>query len=480
MREKYERSKIIIILTLLVWSGCKTVNSDFKIAQESNTLQAYQDFLEKHPTDPLAEQVRVKLQARRAEVLREVHSLAIKTMYSVGFSETLILFRAGRALSTIPAPTISEAVRDTLHRHQINVIDDPSKADATLFCDCRRTISWGGSRVQESSKGIETSENYSNIRVQCSARLTTLAGEIPWEKTVEGSATAQMSQTNDLSRAVWVASGRFRPDRQDVGYTFSDKDIAEADGQLISRLTNELSELFSEKGQDISLSKESPTSKNEKPQQKKSPLNREGVVYKPDGTIILIDEPDGTVHLNIGTEDNVFRGLIFSVYDRNDPIPEHGNGKAGIEVFNVNKRSSQARIIRSDRENPIAAGDIVVNLIWDRDRTNVFALAGEFALDTDGTVGRNTLTKLRALIEKWGGTAVDEVSARTDLLVLGNRPQVPAKPTYEDLQADPTAGEKYNSALASLHHYNESQSRAKALGIPILEHERFLRFIGFQ
>lgn len=57
-----------------------------------------------------------------------------------------------------------------------------------------------------------------------------------------------MSHTNDLARAVWVANGRFRPDCQDVGFTLSDKDIAEADIQLISQLTNELSELFSEKG----------------------------------------------------------------------------------------------------------------------------------------------------------------------------------------------------------------------------------------
>ena len=215
-------------------------------------------------------------------------------------------------------------------------------------------------------------------------------------------------------------------------------------------------------------------------QQIKPSPDREVAAYQPDGKIILIDDQAQVVHLNIGTDDRVYRGLTFSVYDRNTAIPKDGEGKAEVEVFGVSKNISAARITHSQKKNPVALDDIVANLVWDSDKANVFVVAGEFDLNGDGIIDRNAIDKIKALIEKWGGKVVDTISVDTDFLVLGGPPQVPPKPTFEDLEVDPMADEKYEAALQRFNHYKEVQSQAQALWIPIFQYERFLYFIGYK
>jgi len=215
-------------------------------------------------------------------------------------------------------------------------------------------------------------------------------------------------------------------------------------------------------------------------QQIKPSPDREVAAYKPDGKIILIDDQAQVVHLNIGTDDRVYRGLTFSVYDRNAHIPKDGQGKAEVEVFGVAKNISAARITHSQKKNPIALDDIVANLVWDSDKTNIFVVAGEFDLNGDGIIDRNAIDKIITLIEKWGGKVADTISVDTDFLVLGGPPQVPPKPTFEDLEVDPMADEKYEAALQRFNRYKEVQSQAEALWIPIFQYERFLYFIGYK
>ena len=215
-------------------------------------------------------------------------------------------------------------------------------------------------------------------------------------------------------------------------------------------------------------------------QQIKPSPDREVAAYKPDGKIILIDDQAQVVHLNIGTDDHVYRGLTFSVYDRNASIPTDGKGKAEVEIFGVAKNISAARITHSQKKNPIALNDIVANLVWDSDKTNIFVVAGEFDLNGDEVIDRNAIEQIKALIEKWGGKVVDTISVDTDFLVLGGPPQVPPKPTFEDLEVDPMANEKYEAALQRFNHYKEVQSQAEALWIPIFQYERFLYFIGYK
>jgi hypothetical protein len=218
----------------------------------------------------------------------------------------------------------------------------------------------------------------------------------------------------------------------------------------------------------------------EKLQEVKPLPDREVAAFKPDGEVILVDEQAKAVHLNIGSDNHIYRGLTFSVYHRNASIAKDGKGKAEIEVFDVAKNYSTARIIRSEIDSPVLVGDIVANLIWDSSKVNEFVIAGDFDLDGNGDVDDDAVYKIQSLIEKWGGRVSDTVSIETDFLVLGSPPEVIKKPTPEELEIDPAAMQKYIASVRKHDDYKEVESRAQALWIPIFNYERFLYLIGYK
>jgi hypothetical protein len=210
------------------------------------------------------------------------------------------------------------------------------------------------------------------------------------------------------------------------------------------------------------------------------PPDSEAPAFKADSKIMLVDYQSRIVHLNIGSNDHVYRGLTFSVYEKNAPIPRDGKGKAEIEVFNIEKNISAARIIHSQRGKSIVVDDIVANLIWDSDRANTFAVSGEFDLNNDGNIDYGGVDKIKTLIERWGGQVSDAVAIDTDFVILGKAPRVRRKPTFEEMEIYPTAMEEYEASVQRLADYNVVQQRAQDLSIPIFNTERFLYFIGYK
>ncbi len=212
----------------------------------------------------------------------------------------------------------------------------------------------------------------------------------------------------------------------------------------------------------------------------KPPPDREVAAFKSDGEIILVDDPAKVVHLNIGSDNHVYQGLTFSVYDRNAPIPKDGKGKAEIQVFEVAKNFSSARVLRSETKRPILQGDFIANLIWDSDKTNVFVIAGDFDINNDGVIEPDGVDKIKELIEKWGGKVANTISIDTNYLVLGNQPPVLKKPTLEEQELDPRAMERYETSSQRLNQYKEVLNQAQTLWIPVFNYERFLYFIGYK
>jgi predicted nuclease with TOPRIM domain len=207
----------------------------------------------------------------------------------------------------------------------------------------------------------------------------------------------------------------------------------------------------------------------------------EVLAHKADGKIILIDDKANVVHLNIGSNQRVYRGLTFTIYDRSGAVSRDGKGKAEIEVFDIADTYSTARIVDSDPKQPVLLGDIAANLIWTSDKANVFAIAGEFDLDGDGNIDENAAGRIQSLIEKWGGTVVDDITIHTDFLVLGEQPVVPQQPpTLEEMELDPGAMQRYENLRERLNRYNQLRNQAQALWIPIFKYERFLYFIGYK
>jgi hypothetical protein len=205
----------------------------------------------------------------------------------------------------------------------------------------------------------------------------------------------------------------------------------------------------------------------------------ESTAFKADGEVILVDEPAGIIHINLGTEDRLYRGLTFSVYDRAGGIPRDGKPKAQVEVLAMERRVATARILSWDRRNPIALGDSVANLIWDAGRQNQFVVAGEFDLDRDGKTDYDGVSKIEALIRKWGGTVSQDISADTDYVILGSNPVVPDEPTLEEQSEDPLAMQRYNTARQASARYQQIRQRAESLYVPIFNYDRFLAFTGY-
>lgn len=208
--------------------------------------------------------------------------------------------------------------------------------------------------------------------------------------------------------------------------------------------------------------------------------DQEAAAHTPDGQIILVDDASGIVHIDLGSDDRVYRGLTFSVYDRASGVPRDGKPKAEVEVFSIAKKTCIARVLSSTEHNPIATNDVVANLIWDTDKVNEFVIAGQFDLNKDGRPDYNAADAIQSLIQKWGGSVSTTVSATTDYVIIGTRPAVPPEPTLETLAVDPDARTKYEAAQARLARYNEIQQQAQALYIPIYTYDRFLHFTGYQ
>jgi len=208
--------------------------------------------------------------------------------------------------------------------------------------------------------------------------------------------------------------------------------------------------------------------------------DRGAVVYKPDGKVTVVDEQARVVYLNLGSKDRIYQGLTFAVYDGAGAIPKDGKGKAEVEVFRIMPDTCVARVVSLDPRHPIVMDDIVANLIWDKDKVYKFALVGDFDVNRDGRVDQDGTEAVVRLMEKWGAQSTDEISAQLDAVIIGLPPQVPAKPTANDIEADPTADQKYNTAQKRLDHYKAIQEQAKDLMIPILPYDTFLYLVGYR
>lgn len=208
--------------------------------------------------------------------------------------------------------------------------------------------------------------------------------------------------------------------------------------------------------------------------------DQEVAAFKPDARIVRVDLQNGLVYLDAGLSDHVYRGLTFAIYDRNKPIPEDGKGKAEIEVFQVSEQVSAARVVRSDKKNPIDQQDIVANLIWDSESTNRFVVAGEFDFNNDGKMDADGNQRIREIIERWGGRLMDDVTVETDFLIVGIKPASFAAPTQAEADADPLAQQRYEQSKQRAEVYDGLIQKANNLGVPMFNQKRFMFLIGYE
>jgi hypothetical protein len=213
---------------------------------------------------------------------------------------------------------------------------------------------------------------------------------------------------------------------------------------------------------------------------------RDSAVRQADGTVIRVPSPK-VCYISLGQGDHLPVGMTFEVYDKGEGIPGRGKdplgennmpvGKASIEVVRIGQNSSECRIVHMQSGATISEGDLIANVVYDRNTTYNFFVYGNFDVDGNGIWTAQEGDIIRSLVTRWGGHVVDKIGVNTDFIVLGKEPEVPAY-TKADLE-DALNRDKYDKAVAALKAYQDVVNQAATLHIPILNQNRFMYYVGY-
>lgn len=129
-----------------------------------------------------------------------------------------------------------------------------------------------------------------------------------------------------------------------------------------------------------------------------------------DGKILYADERGKFVMIDMGRVDGITRGLKFTVYQIGKGGTRREKGE--VEVNRVMTEFSYASILElKDDKDPMVEGDSLVNPAFDRDRSTVFVLTGEFEKMSNDRIQR--------ILKSYGATITNKVTLKTDYLVAG-------------------------------------------------------------
>jgi hypothetical protein len=204
------------------------------------------------------------------------------------------------------------------------------------------------------------------------------------------------------------------------------------------------------------------------------------VLTQADGTIIRM--PGNSIaYIDLGAGDQIAPGLTFEVYDKADGVPvpasnstELPQGKASLEVLRVGGNSAECRITPGQQ---LVEGDLIANLVYDRNTKYTFYVWGNFDLDHNGVATANDQNVMKQLITQWGGKIGNEINVNTDFLVVGAEPVVPN--FTEEEKQDPVNQKKLEDATAEADAYAKLLEKAGELNIPVLNQNRFLYYVGY-
>src|SRR4029077_13608749 len=146
-----------------------------------------------------------------------------------------------------------------------------------------------------------------------------------------------------------------------------------------------------------------------------------------------------------------------------------------IEVVRAGPGSSECRVIKLQPGQNIVQGDLIENLVYDKNTKYNFLVFGNFDLDQNGVATPQDAEVVKRLVTQWGGKVTDKINADTDFVVLGQEPTV-LVPSKEEA-ADPIIQAKAQASQAANDAYQEIKRQAIESHIPILNQNRFLYFV---
>lgn len=217
--------------------------------------------------------------------------------------------------------------------------------------------------------------------------------------------------------------------------------------------------------------------------------------FRPDAQQSLLRQADAkitritdasVVYIDIGAGNQIVPGMSFEVYDRVGGVPpiKAGDdvtlprGKASLEVIRVTPNAAECRVVRTTQGRTIAEGDVVANLVYDRNTKYNFVVYGAFDLTRPGSPEAEDARILKRLITEWGASLQDKVGPSTDFLVIGAEPNI-REARSEDEATNPNFLAAQARDREALDAYNAVIAQARDLYIPVLNQNRFLYYVGY-
>lgn len=214
-----------------------------------------------------------------------------------------------------------------------------------------------------------------------------------------------------------------------------------------------------------------------------------------DGAITAVSAVEQVVYINLGRQNRLQLGLPFEVYDRNTlpgggptltrnierqqgrkPRTEELQGKATIEVVAMGETTATCRVVRQTRGRGISQGDLIANVAFDPNLVFRFLIYGDFDLDNAGSVNPADNRRLENLVRIAGAKLMTKLSPQVDFLVLGFEPEDPG-PARTTTDTDEL--QRYEKQKQKWEQYQQVLAEAKALGVRILDQNRFLAMAGY-
>ena len=253
------------------------------------------------------------------------------------------------------------------------------------------------------------------------------------------------------------------------------KGAGDTQKDTIDKLNKRITE-FVAQVQELQLENGRLKDENERLKRRPSEAGPGETAIRPDGKIMKILDESGLCYVNIGLKDRVRPQISFRVHSPTAELRE-GAGKGGIVVTKVMDNISVCRIVQQEAGNPIAVGDVISNVAFDKVRTYRFLVEGRFDLYGDGKPTEDGAKTVKHLIKRFGGTLTEQLApAETDFVVLGAAPSKPGEP---DEGAPASDWEIYREQKKVYDHYNNVDQAAQKLSIPVLNTNRFLDLTGY-
>lgn len=197
----------------------------------------------------------------------------------------------------------------------------------------------------------------------------------------------------------------------------------------------------------------------------------------------LIQQVDGqvlslagdVVYVDLGTEHGLTAGTRFVVCSPTERGSANPEIKAVVEVVETGKMVSEARVVSVKPDAPVLRGDLLISLVFDRELKLRFFVLGDFDLNGDGIADPNGRQRVQQTIVSAGADASSQLSPLVNFTVLGAAPESPTAPSAS---ADAGEQEEYRKKLQTLRTYNDLKDQVRALALPVITPDVFLKFTG--